>query len=178
MKLFTGNIRNTFSSLDEKQNDSMPVSSAYIGTASSMPTEVASLYGNSYVSQQFAHNEAGTVSSGTLSASYLTATAPTSFATHGLLGGSLLKATPAMTIAGAIDHAGPVTGEMANGATTDDTRPILHGTGTANTLVNVVADMIGADGKPVASFEVGKAIVQQDGTLAVHASRRPAGWHL
>jgi hypothetical protein len=68
-------------------------------------------------------------------------------------------------ITGAIDHVGPVTGELHNGATTDDTRPTFHGTGNPGELLNVNAIAIGADGKASAIIlGLGTALVQPDGT--------------
>ncbi|MBB4866961.1 hypothetical protein HNP46_005869 [Pseudomonas nitritireducens] len=69
-------------------------------------------------------------------------------------------------ITGAIDNYGAVTGELANGATTDDTRPVLHGTGTPGELIQISAIAIDADGKPLSniSLGLGTALVQQDGS--------------
>ncbi|WP_440468229.1 Ig-like domain-containing protein [Pseudomonas sp. YH-1] len=78
------------------------------------------------------------------------------------------------TITGAIDHVSPVTGELANGATTDDTRPTFHGTGTPGDLLNVSAIAVDANGHPTSNVTMilGTALVQQDGTwqfTPVHA---------
>ncbi|WP_152220196.1 Ig-like domain-containing protein [Pseudomonas sp. SCB32] len=162
-----GNNRNISSAPDLLNDGQVEVYPAYV--VPSMPVEVTNLYGSNY-SIGTMTTVSSTVSTGELSTSYaspLSTTPQSSYASRGLLGNGLLKATtaPAMTFA-ATDHAGPVTGELASGATTDDIRPVFHGTATPNTLVSIVAEMIGADGKPVAggSFEVGKALVQQNGT--------------
>ncbi|MDU4251020.1 Ig-like domain-containing protein [Pseudomonas sp.] len=59
-----------------------------------------------------------------------------------------------------------MTGELANGATTDDTRPTFHGTGTPGELININAVAIGADGKAASAITIflGNALVQPDGT--------------
>ncbi|WP_447753569.1 hypothetical protein [Pseudomonas nicosulfuronedens] len=68
------------------------------------------------------------------------------------------------SITGAIDKVGPVQGELANGATTDDTRPTFHGLGNPGELVNLTAVAIGANGKPSGVvLDLGKAVVQADG---------------
>jgi len=63
------------------------------------------------------------------------------------------------TILGAYDHVGPLTGDMADGATTDDSRPTFHGTGNPGELLNLTA--ITTD---KALILLGNALVGPDGT--------------
>jgi hypothetical protein len=44
-----------------------------------------------------------------------------------------------LAITGVEDHVGAVTGNIANGGTTDDSRPVIHGTGTYGDIVTVYA---------------------------------------
>ncbi|RZJ62604.1 MAG: hypothetical protein EON49_01730, partial [Acidovorax sp.] len=67
-------------------------------------------------------------------------------------------AQPAIT--GVNDNAGGVQGNIAKGATTDDTTPTVSGTGTAGTTVKLYADGV----------EVGSATVAQDGTWRIASS--------
>ncbi|MDU4251019.1 Ig-like domain-containing protein [Pseudomonas sp.] len=64
-----------------------------------------------------------------------------------------------------------MTGELANGATTDDTRPTFHGTGTPGDLINISAVPTDADGHALSNVTLGlgSALVQQDGTWQLTA---------
>ncbi|MGO4396168.1 Ig-like domain-containing protein, partial [Variovorax sp. M-6] len=62
-----------------------------------------------------------------------------------------------LAITGVEDDVGLVTGNVAPGATTDDSRPLIHGTGTAgDTIIVMVKDGVG-------SRELGRATVGADG---------------
>jgi hypothetical protein len=68
-----------------------------------------------------------------------------------------------LAITGVDDDVGLVTGNVANGATTDDTHPVIHGTGTKDDMI--IVSVKDANG----THEVGRATVDANGnwTLAV-----------
>ncbi|WP_179038093.1 Ig-like domain-containing protein [Limnobaculum xujianqingii] len=71
----------------------------------------------------------------------------------------------ALKITGVEDNFGSVTGNIESGKVTDDTRPTIHGTGTAgDKIVVTVKDALG-------ERTLGTAIVQEDGTWSL----RPEG---
>ncbi|MFS2125515.1 hypothetical protein [Pseudomonas sp. Pseusp97] len=75
-------------------------------------------------------------------------------------------------ITGAFDDVGAVTGELANGATTDDTTPTLRGTGRPGDWVEVWVRPEAQEGKPNHGPQyLGNTIVQPDGTWQVHVGR-------
>ncbi|HEY1608214.1 MAG TPA: Ig-like domain-containing protein, partial [Paraburkholderia sp.] len=66
-----------------------------------------------------------------------------------------------LSITGVNDAVGEITGNVASGGTTDDSRPVISGTGTAgDTIIVSVTDVTGA-------HEVGRATVGDDGTWSL-----------
>ncbi|WP_447753173.1 Ig-like domain-containing protein [Pseudomonas nicosulfuronedens] len=66
-----------------------------------------------------------------------------------------------LAITGVEDHVGTITGNIANGGTTDDPRPVIHGTGTAGDIVTVYSkDATG-------NHLIGSAVVDADGTWSM-----------
>ncbi|MGO4396585.1 Ig-like domain-containing protein, partial [Variovorax sp. M-6] len=69
-----------------------------------------------------------------------------------------------LAITGVEDDVGLVTGNVASGATTDDSRPLIHGTGTAgDTIIVMVKDGVG-------SRELGRATVGADGKWSLQVN--------
>ncbi|WP_156160534.1 hypothetical protein, partial [Pseudomonas sp. 21] len=122
MSTVVGNDRNTSAAQELQNNEQLQVYPAY--AVPSTPVEITNLYGGNLTSIGTMPSVSPAVSTDELSTSYaapMSAAALSAYAFNGLLGSGLLKTAsgPAMTFA-ATDHAGPVTGELASGATTDD----------------------------------------------------------
>ncbi|MEJ8815192.1 Ig-like domain-containing protein, partial [Variovorax ureilyticus] len=69
-----------------------------------------------------------------------------------------------LAITGVEDDVGLVTGNVASGATTDDSRPVIHGTGTAgDTIIVMVKDASG-------SHDLGRATVDANGNWSLEVT--------
>ncbi|MCU6285128.1 Ig-like domain-containing protein, partial [Enterobacter cloacae] len=77
----------------------------------------------------------------------------------------------ALSISGVTDDVGTVTGELKSGDSTDDTLPVIHGTGTAGDTVEVFTTVNGV------KSSLGTATVGDDGkwSLQVDAAHALQG---
>ncbi|MDH1053134.1 MULTISPECIES: Ig-like domain-containing protein, partial [unclassified Pseudomonas] len=66
-----------------------------------------------------------------------------------------------LEITGVLDSVGDITGNIENGGVTDDSRPVINGTGTAgDTIIVYTKDSTG-------NHEIGRATVGEDGTWSM-----------
>ncbi|WP_152220465.1 Ig-like domain-containing protein [Pseudomonas sp. SCB32] len=66
-----------------------------------------------------------------------------------------------LAITGVEDHVGTITGNIDNGGTTDDPRPVIHGTGTAGDIVTVYTQ------DSTGNHKIGSAVVDADGNWSM-----------